>query len=122
MAERGCFVLRWGLHLEHQQPQVPSPSQHKPGTFPNAIDAESPAREDTKDVAIDYASILLSQEFHEILEWVKVDGLPLAQAHPELDAEGFITGDSYSYWTWLQDRFRQVVLDYMDEFPWTPVD
>jgi hypothetical protein len=59
-------------------------------------------------LAVDIMTALTVRAFHEAVEWVKVDGLRLANPHPE--ATDYM-------WEWLASRLREVVEEYINAFP-----
>lgn len=60
-----------------------------------------------EQAAVAAATAILSTVFHEVFEWVTVDGRRLADPHP--------VGDQN--WRWTQDAIRGLVEEYIVKFP-----
>lgn len=94
---------------------------HRKG-FPNNIELDMPNRDNPRDVALDFMSLSAASYFHELLEWVTIDGELLAIPHPENDMEPpFPKGDKddFAYWNWLTLGFRRTIVAYCRRYPKT---
>lgn len=68
-----------------------------------------PRRRTVEEVARDVVTAYAISEFHEGLEFVKVDGQRLAEPHPDPGEE--------EHWAWLVRRMSRVTKDYCETWP-----
>jgi len=76
--------------------------------FPNGISLDVPKRESEIDIAIDLWAARATSEFHEILEFMQLNGERLAIPHPKPEEE---------MWKWVYGRMRRLAVDYMKRYP-----
>lgn len=79
------------------------------GKFPNGIGLSVPAPASDEDIVKTLIACRAVSGFHEAMEWTKLDGQPVAVAHPE---EG-----EFEMWGWLYGKMRDLLDEYAERYP-----
>lgn len=78
------------------------------GMFENGITLSVPAPKDGRDAAVVVWASRATSEFHEILEFTKLNGKSIARAHPV---------EEYEMWKWLYAKMYALANEYVERYP-----
>ena len=102
------FAVMFGVYGQTELTGPDIPDSTGPGTIAGLFSLDEP--ELMFDPGIQAAAMYVASHLHEAIEWIQVDGKPIAQAHPSRRKES-------EMWKWLQQKMYELVDEYCQRWP-----
>lgn len=105
----------WGVeevtqpHQGHSIPDSADPN----GTIAPSFSIYGEGADSPEGLAFMLAAAILEVTLHETMEWIRVDGVPLADPHPKDDRGR----EDLEMWGWMYEECQNLVERYMEKFP-----
>ncbi len=99
------LITPWFLRAPAARPDACDPTE--PDGWAEMSISDTPAQDGNLSLAAALFALILVDTFHELTEFVTVDGQRIAESHPE-------GGEN---WEWMYDQLRRVVDRYVERWP-----